>query len=201
MSVFFIIFGVHMRTCLLVAVGLLSLWPAVYGQTTRTVEKIDSYYNDISEKARLCEADDERGEFGDLAMNELKINSRDHQWRAVGKYNLTYKFFYQGGESEKHMYPDQLVKVVVDKNISNRKYVEEFLYANSGELMFYSQKAENDEKAPAERRVYFSVGKPIRIIEDGKARSRINKKDAAIARATIADGEKIKQLFINSIKL
>ena len=167
----------------------------------KTVEKIQKYYADISEKARLCEADDERGEFGDLVMNELVINKRNRQWRAVGKYNLTYKFFYRGGNTEKRMYPDQLVKVVVDKKISDREYVEEFLYSNSGEMMFYFQKAVNDDSVPAERRVYFSAGQPIRIVEDGKARDRINKNYAATVREIVANGAQIKQLFISSIKL
>ncbi|MBK8466055.1 MAG: hypothetical protein IPL32_09500 [Chloracidobacterium sp.] len=167
----------------------------------KTVEKIQKYYADISEKARLCEIDNERGEFGELVMNELVINKRNRQWRAVGKYDLTYKFFYRGGDSEKHLYPDQLVKVVIDKKISNRKYAEEFLYSNSGALIFYFQKTENDENAPAERRVYFSAGQTIRIIEDGKARNRLNKKDAATVREIVADSSKIKKLFISSIKL
>lgn len=167
----------------------------------KTVEKIEKYYADISEKARLCEIDDERGEFGDLVMNELVINKRNRQWRAVGKYYLTYKFFYRGGNTEKRMYPDQLVKVVVDKKISDREYVEEFLYSDKGEMMFYFQKAVNDDSVPAERRVYFSAGQPIRIVEDGKARDRINKNYAATVRKIVANSAKIKQLFSSSIKL
>lgn len=191
-----------MKKRLFYVLFLLLLANGVSAQTVdKTVEKIQKYYADISEKARLCETDDERGEFGDLVMNELVINKRNRQWRAVGKYNLTYKFFYRGGDSEKHMYPDQLVKVVVDKNISNRKYDEEFLYSNSGDLMFYFQKTENDENAPAERRVYFSGGKTIRIVEDGKTRSGVNKKDVGTVREIVADSAKIKQLFISSIKL
>ena len=81
----------------------------------KTVEKIRKVYTDVTEKARLCETDEEHGQTGELVMNEIFVNSRHHQWRAVGIYDLDYKFFYRGGDSEEHMYPDQLVKVVVDK--------------------------------------------------------------------------------------
>ena len=61
----------------------------------KTVEKIRAYYNEVSEKAKAAETEDDQGEFGDLIMNELVINKRGHQWRAVGQFRETYKFFYK----------------------------------------------------------------------------------------------------------
>ena len=68
-------------------------------------------------------------------MNELTINSRNHQWRAVGIHQINYKFFYNGGDSEEHMYPDQLVMVKVERKISNLRSLEEYVYSNTGELL------------------------------------------------------------------
>lgn len=182
--------------------ALLLFGVSVFGQTPdRAVEKIRTYYKDISEKIRLAETDDEQGQLGDLVMNELVINKRDHQWRAVGIYRETYKFFYRGGDTEEHLYPDQLVKVVVSKRVSNRDYTEEYLYSAKGELMFCFQTAQNDDTLPAERRLYFSGVKAIRIIEDTKTRDRLTNKDLKTATDVVAQSSKIKDLFLRSIKL
>ena len=166
-----------------------------------TLGNIRRYYNDISEKARLAETDDDQGQFGDLVMNELVINKRGHQWRAVGIFKEIYKFFYRGGDSEEHMYPDQLAMVKVERHSSNRRYVEEFVYDHAGRLIFYFQKAENDELVPSERRIYFSTTRPIRINEDMKVRDRLTAKDLRTAADVVAEAAKIKDLFLRSIKL
>ncbi|HRI03237.1 MAG TPA: hypothetical protein PLL77_05805 [Pyrinomonadaceae bacterium] len=182
---------------------LLLLSVCVSAQTTdRSVEKIRTFYTDIAEKARLCETDDDRGEFGELFMNELVVNKRNHQWRAVGRHVLTYRFFYQmtPGDREDHMYPDQLVMVKVERRISDRTYNEEYLYSAGGALIFYFQKSENDDQSPSERRVYFSGIKAIRIAEDGKTRDKLNTKDAATIKEITGESGKIKDVFTRSLK-
>lgn len=185
----------YVSIILLVCVG-------VSAQTVdKTVEKIRKVYDGISEKARLCENDADQGSYGDLVMNELAVNKSNHQWRAVGIYQLTYKFFYKGGDSEEHMYPDQLVMVKAEKHESNRTYNEEYLFNDAGALIFYFQRAENDNMVPAERRVYFSGIRAVRIVEDGKTHDRLSVKDAATVRDITSASTKIKALFAGSIKL
>lgn len=183
---------------------ILLLSICVSAQTAeKAVEKIRTFYNAAAEKARACETEDDQGEFGDLFMNELVVNKRNHQWRAVGQNVLTYKFFYQmtPGDREDHMYPDQLVMVKVERKISDRIYNEEYLYSAAGVLMFYLQKAENDDQSPTERRVYFSGIKAIRVIEDGKTRDKLSLKDAATVREIRVESSKISDIFGRSIKL
>lgn len=167
----------------------------------RTVESIDKRYAEIAEKVRLCETDEDQGQFGELVINELIINSRRHQWRAVGIYGQTFKFFYKGGESEAHLYPDQLVFVKTERRSSNRVYHEEFLYSDAGVLLLYFQKAENDEQTPADRRVYFNGARPVRILEDGKRRDKLNSKDLEVSRDAAAMSAKISGIFKSSIRL
>lgn len=169
--------------------------------TDKTVEKIRAYYNDISEKARLCETEDDQGEFGDLVMNELVINSRGHQWRAVGQYRQSHKFFYKGGNSERHLYPDQLVLVVSEQKVSDRRYREEWLFSDTGVLMFYYKKSEGDAAGPAERRVYFTSIKAVRIVEDAKQRDRLTAADLKVANQIATQGRRVNDLFKQSIKL
>ena len=99
------------------------------------------------------------------------------------------------------MYPDRLVFVKTERRESNRNYSEEFLYTDAGVLMFHFQKAENDDQVPAERRVYFSGSKAVRVIEDGKVRDRLTAKDVQTVRDVTRSNARIKDLFIRSIQL
>lgn len=191
-----------MKTKLTIIAFLLLLSVGISAQSIdKTVESIRKRYQDIAEKARGCETDEELGQYGELFMNTLTVNSRNHQWRAVGIHQLSYKFFYAGGDSEKHMYPDRLVFVKTERRESNRNYSEEFLYTDAGVLMFHFQKAENDDQVPAERRVYFSGSKAVRVIEDGKVRDRLTAKDVQTVRDVTRSNARIKDLFIRSIQL
>jgi len=181
---------------------LFILCSGVIAQTAeKTVERIRKQYTETSEKARLAEADDEQGEIGELFVNEIVVNKRNHQWRAVGIFGETYKFFYRALDSEKHLYPDQLVMVKVERRSSSRSYAEEYLYDAAGKLIFYFIRSENDEMSPGERRVYFDQAKPVRIIEDGTTRDRLTAKDLATAREIAAESGKIKDIFGRSTKL
>lgn len=172
----------------------------ISAQTTeKTVEKIRAYYTEVTEKAIAAETEDDQGEFGDLIMNELVINKRNHQWRAVGRFQETYKFFYR--TTGEDLYPETLVKVVVEKHVSSRSYIEEYLYSEKGALLFYFQKGENDEEVPAERRIYFNLGKAIRIVEDEKKRERLTATDLKTVKEVTTQSAKLKGIFTGSIKL
>lgn len=168
--------------------------------TDKTVDAIKRLYIETSEQAVACETDDDKGEFGPLIMNTLTINSRDHQWRAVGKYGRTYKFFYNGGDTESSLYPDKLVLVKLDRRESNRTYNEEFLFNKVGTLVYFAGRAENDESLPASRQVYFSNQTAIRIVEDDGTRDRFSPADLKLVKNTIASAMAIKDLFQRSIK-
>lgn len=189
------------RHILCISVVLLASLGVLARTTEKNVERIRTYYTGVAEKSTLAETDDEHGQTGELFMNELVVNKLNHQWRAVGIHKLTYKFFYKGGETEARMYPDQLVLVKVLRNESDRTYTEEYLYSETGVLMFYFQKAENDEQSPAERRVYFSGVNAVRVVEDDRTRDKLVFKDSAIAKAILAESEKIKGAFSKSLKL
>lgn len=174
---------------------------AVWPQAGKTVDRIRQTYSETAEMARLAEDDPEHGQTGTLVMNELKINSLGHQWRAVGIYQQRYRFFYRGGDSENHLYPDELVMVKAERKVSNRSYYEEYLFDRGGSLIFYFQKAENDDREPAERRIYFAAGKAVRIVEDERTRDQLRKSDIANTKNALATAAQIKICFRQSIKL
>ena len=181
---------------LLLAAPLVAL-----SQTEKTVQRIRAVYNDASEQSRLAENDPEHGATGPLVMNELTVNSLNHQWRAVGIYQQRFRFFYRGGDSEEHLYPDELVLVKADRKVSARSYAEEFLFDKSGRLIFYFQRSENDDVEPVERRVYFAAGKAVRVIEDGRSRDRLGKQDTLLAGTIAAKSVQFWNCFKRTIEL
>ena len=183
--------------------ALLLCSASAIGQTLdRSIETIQKRYANIAEKARLCETDDDQGEFGELFMNELTINSRSHQWRAVGIYGQKFRFFYKQVENdERRLYPDQLVFVKTERKSSARTYSEEFLFSETGNLIFYFQRSTNDEAMPAERRVYFAGTKALRVVEDSKTRDRLTTKDAVIVKDIMAASRRITEIFARSLKM
>ena len=172
----------------------------VFAQTGKTVDKINKTYNDIAEKARLCETDDDQGEFGGLVMNTLTINSRNHQWRAVGIYGQTLKFFYKGGDTEERLYPDKLVFVVNERRVSNQRFREEWLFSENGTLMLFTYKVESDE-SPSEARIYYSAGRAIRTLDGKKVTDRLSALDLKYTKERAVQGGRIKALFARSIDL
>ncbi len=166
----------------------------------RSVESIRARYADIAEKARLCETDDDRGQFGELFMNELAVNKRDHQWRAVGIYGQTLKFFYKGGDSEARPYPDKLVFVVNERRLSNQRFREEWLFSETGELILFTYKVESDEP-PSESRIYYSGGRAIRTVDGKKVTDRLSAVDRKYTSQRAVQGNRIKELFTRSINL
>ncbi len=172
----------------------------VSAQANKNIQKIEAYYKEVAEKARLCETDDDQGEFGELVMNTLTINSRSHQWRAVGIYGQTIKFFYKGGDTEERMYPDKLVLVVNERKVSAQRYREEWLFSETGELMLFTFKVESEEP-PLDARIYYSGGKAIRTIDGKKVTDRLTALDLKYTNVRAAEGRRLKELFAKSISL
>ena len=192
-----------MRKGISALVFLIAASLCAFGQTAKTVASIDKLHTEIAAKAAACEKDDEQGEIGPLVMNTLAVNSRGHQWRAVGQYRPTYRFFYRSVEDdENRLYPDQLVFVVRDHLVSDRKNYEEYLFNDAGRLVFHKQRFIHDEKGPIERLVYFSdLGKAIRITENGKPREKFSELDRSVVADIVKTAEKLTDLFRLSINI
>ncbi|MBK9215140.1 MAG: hypothetical protein IPM59_06010 [Chloracidobacterium sp.] len=188
-----------MKTALCIGLFVFTGFAAFAQTTDKAVNAIDRRYKDIAEKARLCETDDDQGEFGELVMNTLDINARSHQWRAVGIYRPVYKFFYKQVENdEKRLYPDHLVFVVGERKVSAITTREEFLFSDAGALIYYSY---TDDMGRPEIKAWFAAGKAIRIEQDGKGRTRMTKADVETTGQRLATAAKLMQVFKRSIEL
>lgn len=180
---------------------LLALAVTATAQVDKSVKATQARYADVAEKARLAESDPDKGQYGDLVMDQLEINKLEHPWRAVGIHGITAKFFYTGGDTEQHMYPDELVLVKVERRTSDRNYREEYLYSETGTLLFSLQTAENDDTVPASRGLFFVGGKLVRVELGGKLRPTITADDRRAAADAVATSTRLKAIFANSLKL
>ena len=61
---------------------------------------------------------------GPYWCSEIRVNSKDHPWPAVGIYRLDYQFYFDRDEGDAkrdpNPYPDRLVKVVGRRQASSR---------------------------------------------------------------------------------
>ncbi len=171
----------------------------------KNVEKIRNFYNDVGKKTGFIEQGGEQGNYGELVSNELVINKYEHSWPAVGIYKSTYKFFYEFSKDDPNKdpnpYPDRLVKIVVDSQMSTRRYHQEFLYDKTGALIFYFLKAEEDEDSAKETRIYFNLNKAIRFMENEKKRDSLTASDLKTVREVLKKSGQVKEIFTKSLTL
>ena len=170
----------------------------------KSVETIRSFYNEVGKKVEFIEQGGEHGNYGELVCNELIVNKYEHSWPAVGFYKVSYKFFYEYSGydpiKDPNPYPDRIVKIVEKSEISVRRYYQEFLYDQTGALVFCFLKAEEEER-PKETRVYFSAGRAIRFVEGEKKRDNLTVEDMKAVREILQKSSRVKEIFTKSLTL
>jgi len=189
--------------------ALLSCIFFVSGKSTRAqeraIEQIRRMAQELEAKIRLSEQGAEESTYAGIICNELTVNRNEHVWPAVGNYQVTYKFYYDKEQTEGHHYPDRLRKVVMKSKMSDRSYYAEYLFNEAGALVFYYTKPDEPqlggETPPAEQRLYYAGGRPIRIVKGLKTSDRLNRQELELARKILATGRRIKEFFDGSLAL
>ena len=110
------------------------------------------------------------------------MNKNNGSYPAVGVYRPVAKFYYTYGYREKEPYPNRLLKIVVAVARSDRQEHSEFIFNESGQMVFYL-----DKKDSVERRIYFAAGRPIRFEQDGRVLSLRTKSQAAIVATVLKE--------------
>jgi len=191
----------------LLALGLifLSSSSTVVSAQDNAVNRIKRLYEDVGKKIELSEKGIEDSQIAGIFCNELVVNRNNHIWPVVGNYEMTYKFYYELAHTEGHPYPDRLRKVVMKSSMSARSYLAEYLYDESGALVFYFAKPDEppigDEPQRVEQRIYFAAGRPIRVINGEKIIDSPTAKDRELAREIIKLSNQIKLFFAKSLEL
>lgn len=176
-----------MKRALVLIILLLGCLISAFSQTEKRIEEIRKIYQEVNKNVAECEAN---GDTSTTFLTEMVVNKNDGPYPAVGIYKTTLKFYYTFGDREKNPYPNRLLKIMVTTNRSNRSESSEFLFDEKGQLIFYFEKKEDGE-----RRVYFSLEKPIKFLQEEKSVS-IN---AKFIKSILSEKKKMIDIFQNSL--
>ena len=178
---------------------------AVVSAQEKSVERIKRLYEEIGKKIELSEKGIEESQYAGIFCTELVINNSKHVCPVVGNYEVTYKFYFELAHTEGHEFPDRLRKVVMNSSMSTRSYYSEYLFDEEGALVFYFTKPNEppigDEPQRAEQRIYFTGGRPVRIINGQKVRDALSARDIELARGIVNTSRQIKLFFTKSLEL
>lgn len=171
----------------------------------KAVERIKKTYEQMLEKIELSERGGEESTYVGIFCNEMVANKNDHVWPAVGNYQMRYRFYYDNAGTEGHHYPDRLRMVIMTSKLSDRSYRAEYLFNETGALIFYYTKPDEppvgDEPRPIEQRVYFANGRPIRVVRGQTPTDRLRAGDRLLATRVIATSKRIKIFFATTLNL
>jgi len=134
-----------------------------------------------------------------LFRNEVVTNAGGSPWPAVGTYTGKTVFYYGDNADAENpdVYPETLVKIVVDSQSAARIYHYEYLYDAAGALVFYFLKT--NEGAPFEQRIYFRQNKAFRVVTDGSTRDVLNADDNARVQAARSYAARLEKLFAQTL--
>lgn len=155
------------------------------GSEPATVRNIRKIYTETNERIAAAKTGP-----SDLFVAEIQTNLTDNQFPAVGTYRPVIRFIYTYGDREKNPYPDRLVKVAIEIDRSARKELTEFLFDESGRLIFYFEKSDEGE-----RRLYLDAAKPVWILVGDKPVAVSSPKGKSLVRTATEKDRKMTNIF------
>lgn len=175
-----VIFLILLSTC----------FSSAFSQTDVQIEKIRKIYQEVNQKVTECEAN---GDTSATFLTEIIVNKNNGSYPAVGIYKTVAKFYYTYGNREKNPYPHRLLKIMLTTNRSSTTETSEFLFNEAEKLIFYFEKKE------AERRVYFDLEKPFRILKNEKLLPLNDKTEAEFVKTILNEKKKLVGIFQSSL--
>lgn len=159
----------------------------------KNIQQIRQIYQQTNERIAAAEKKFSESE---IFFSELTVNKGGTPYPAVGIFKSVYGFYYTYGNRETDPYPNRLLKVRVKTDRSaNREYAE-YLFDETGRLIFYFEKI-NDEP---ESRFYFAGGRIIRIQRGNRTIDLTGPEEASASKAVKAQAARIILIFLNSIQ-
>lgn len=126
---------------------------------TEQRERVDVYVMSVDSILETCQ---EVPTYCGYYLNELHINKNGEQWRAVGQYHKTVKFWYTddpGQIDEEEGKPVSVLKVV-EVTVESTYYDVEYFFFDNGELVYYSKHFEASDGSE-DTEVYFDGGRDV----------------------------------------
>lgn len=138
-----------------------------FSQAQDKTQPIRTLYQKVNEAIAACKNNE-----CEMYCNELVVNSKNNQWRAVGVFKKIIQFWYTDQpEFYKEEYPEQgetgvgaLQKVVIETKSTYRENIE-LLFDKGNLVFFYYNYAYNQEPTEKqEYRFYFSNDQLVKFI-------------------------------------
>lgn len=143
-----------------IAAALLLLFTALAAAAQnedKRVEAIRELYKTAKENITHAEQGDEGSKY---FINELILNRGNASFPAVGTYRSVQRFYYTYGDRSRNPYPDRLRMVIVETQRAGVVENEEYLFNDTGELVFYFNRI-----GEGEQRLYFADSRMIRRLD------------------------------------
>lgn len=126
----------------------------------KPAQALPSNLQAIDKKIAQMQASPEAAEYGPYWCNEVLVNSANHPWPVVGIFRVRYQFYFerdegQTGKREPQPYPNQLVKAIAKREVSDRWETIEFWFEQGmpkfGRHLTQAGSVEVDLTGPASR--------------------------------------------------
>lgn len=173
--------------CLLAATGQ----PGFAQTADKRIETIRDAYNAAKESIERAERGDESSEY---FVNELVINRAEAQYPAVGTYRSRQRFYYTYGDRSQNPYPDRLRMVLIETLRAGVVESEEYLFADTGDLIFYFNRI-----GDGEQRLYFADRKLIRRLDGQISVSLSVRQSVEAAKVALETASKLYTIFRSSL--
>lgn len=170
----------------------ITCFSSAFSQTDKRIEEIRKIYQEVNKKVAECE---QNGDTSTTFLTEIVVNKNDGPYPAVGIYKSVIKFYYTFGDREKNPYPNRLLKIAITTNRSATTETSEFLFNESGQLIFYFE-----NKEETERRIYFFGEKPIQFLDGKKIIEPKSKPTIRFAQEIAKQRQKMVSIFQNSLE-
>ncbi|HKR21973.1 MAG TPA: hypothetical protein VJS17_05220 [Pyrinomonadaceae bacterium] len=172
--------------------ALLLFAATAFAQTDRRIEAVNRLRAKVDEDITKSEAEPE---YSNIYLTELAVNKNNGSYPAVGVYRPVARFYYTYGDREKEPYPNRLLKIVVTVARSDAHEYSEFVFNESGQMVFYL-----DKKDDMERQVYFAAGRAIRFEQDGRVLSLGTQSRTAIIAGILKENVRLVAIFRRSLE-
>jgi len=150
-----------MKFLLIAVIGLSTMGQAGYAQTAdKRIDDIQKLYEQTNSDITVAERE---APYSEIYLVELSVNKTGNSYPAVGTYSNVAKFYYTHGDREKDPYPHRLLKINVVTKRAASITNSEFLYNESGQLVFGYVRMDGDAKS--ETRLYFAKGLLIKLLD------------------------------------
>lgn len=164
---------------------------AAYGQAVeRRIEEIRKIY---SETNGLITEMREAPELSSVFSIELVVNKDLAPYPAVGIYQTTAVFYYSYSDRERNPYPDRLIKVGTVTKRSAREKVAEYYFDKAGDAVFVFISEPGGDVV--EKRLYFTAGRLIRMLVDGKETGPKTRAAVSAAAAAKKESARLMRIF------